>query len=452
MKEVSCRFRRFAYPYLVALAMVNLCFYKYATIHSLFHSSSSSDVRFNIYGDPQIEGDAKLHRQPWAGRFDLMVNDYYLHHIYKSTIDAFSPHYVVTMGDIFSSQWVSKDEYYRRIHRFKWISNRIDSRNATIKGNHIYFYLAGNHDIGYGGETRPYHISRYLRNFGLLNQDWIIDLDAGKNSDRQGLHRVATLNAMNLDATRIDEYRRETWKYVRHLAAERAETPEIPLLLFLHIPLTKPAGVCEPRPTTSFKDGFVAYQDYLSPATSAFILHCLKPTIIFNGHDHNGCLAMHSVDESTDLPIHMGGLNKYLQSGEDLCQLSLEELDTYSSEVSTFAQNTMSVVNGSVATTNSSWTAIEVTVRSAMGDYGGVTGIFDIGRSGSIQQESSSKARDVRREKILHVVNRREVTASANGYTYQYREVALGHHLVVRIVVIINLASMLALPLVWLLS
>ncbi|KAJ2845735.1 hypothetical protein J3B02_004600, partial [Coemansia erecta] len=261
------------------------------------------------------------------------------------------------------------------------------------------------------------------------------------DSGHLGLHRVAMINAMNLDATQISEYRQETWNFIQRLAAERAETPDIPLLLFLHIPLSKPAGVCEPKPTIRLRDGFVAYQDYLSPITSAFILHCLKPTIVFNGHDHHGCLAMHSVYESSDPPIYLSSLNMYLQSGKDICALSLEQLDMHSAEISAFAQSTMSVVNGSMATANSSWSAIEVTARSAMGDYGGVTGVFDI----------SCLASDIcSKELLLHAASRREMTASKDRYRYQYREVALGHHLVVRILAITDLVSLLVLPLIWL--
>ncbi|KAJ1808375.1 hypothetical protein LPJ56_004723 [Coemansia sp. RSA 2599] len=263
------------------------------------------------------------------------------------------------------------------------------------------------------------------------------------------------LNAMNLDATRIGEYREETWNFVRHLAAERAKTPDIPLILFLHIPLSKPAGVCESNPQTRHKDGFVAYQDYLSPAASAFILRCLKPTFIFNGHDHHGCLAIHSVQEGSDLSNYPSSLATHLRPGKDICELSVEELDAHSSEIDAFAKSTMSVVNGSVAATNSSWTTIEITVRSAMGDYGGVAGIFDISRSSSVAAQegdgTSSPARDIGSKRLLSAVSRREMTASADGYRYQYREVALGHHLAVRILAIADLVSMLVLPLIWIL-
>ncbi|KAJ2373138.1 hypothetical protein IW150_003770 [Coemansia sp. RSA 2607] len=342
------------------------------------------------------------------------------------------------MGDIFSSQWVNTREYYKRIHRFKWISHQIDSNNSTIQGNHIYYFLAGNHDIGYGEETKKYHITRYLNNFGQLNHKWYFDFERVSNvhTDMPGIHKVAILNAMNLDATRNDEYRRQVWGFVRDLATERAKHPEIPFILFLHIPLNKPAGVCEPSPVTKLKDGFIAYQDYLSPATSAFLLHCLRPTIILNGHDHNGCLATHFVINTTHSQIHLGDSGRSLQSSDDLCTMTLEELDMHRSEIEVFAESTVSTSGSSnITTADHLWSTIEITARSTMGAYGGVTGIFDIRRDHALD-----------RDKTFHLRDKREMSASAKGYQYQYREVALGHHIAIRVLLITDIVSAVIVP------
>ncbi|KAJ1932068.1 hypothetical protein FBU59_006495, partial [Linderina macrospora] len=292
--------RRLAAAYAIILTIVNLYFSNYARLHALLHPRS--DIRFNLYGDPQIEGDAKLNREPTTGKYDLLFNDYYLRHVYKSTIKAFNPQYVMTMGDIFSCQWVSREEYYRRLHRFKWISYQEDELNNTIPSSHIHYTMAGNHDIGYGEETEPYHIARYTNNFGPLNLDFHVSAGEGKP-----LHHVAILNAMNLDKSRNKEYQAEVWEFVNKLADDRRENPEIPLLLFLHIPLSKPDGVCIDVAKTKYFDGFVSYQDFLSPTTSAYLLHCLKPTFVFNGHDHRGCVAAHRVVDSSSLKIELIG-------------------------------------------------------------------------------------------------------------------------------------------------
>ncbi|KAJ2473316.1 hypothetical protein GGI02_000939 [Coemansia sp. RSA 2322] len=390
----------------------------------------TSTIRFNLYGDPQIEGDAKLSREPATGKYDLLVNDYYQHHVYKATIAAFCPHYVVTMGDIFSSQWVSKDEYNRRLQRFRWISHQIDSSNRPTRSNHIYYYMAGNHDIGYGEETEAYHINRFASNFGPLNTEWLTRVD-GK------LHRFAILNAMNLDKTRHAEYRAQAWSFVKHLAAERQQNPEIPLILFSHIPLHKQADACTAAAGTRYLDGFVEYQDYLSPTTSAYLLHCLAPVFVLSGHDHDGCRAAHTVKADAGYGIALGNSGKLLRLSKDLCGMSPEDLDNYQASIEAFAHQTVAPATGFNGTAGTStWDTLEVTVRSVMGAYGGAAGVFDIEKS---RRGLSPPGRHARAQGTA-------VTATAGGYEYRYREIQLGNHLVVRVLLVADAVGLLVVP------
>ncbi|KAJ2765643.1 hypothetical protein IWQ57_004697, partial [Coemansia nantahalensis] len=152
--------RRAAAAIVVALAVADVLLYNYAAIQALVRPAVPH-ARFALFGDPQIEGDAKIAREPTTGKYDLAVNDYYLRHVYQSTLAAFRPHYAVTMGDIFSSQWVSKQEHARRLARYRRISGEgeaVKSPGANEaaqpqplpqRGAHKYLHLAGNHDIGY---------------------------------------------------------------------------------------------------------------------------------------------------------------------------------------------------------------------------------------------------------------------------------------------------------------
>ncbi|KAJ2894894.1 hypothetical protein IWW38_002450, partial [Coemansia aciculifera] len=318
------------------------------------------------------------------------------------------------MGDIFSCQWISVEEYYNRIHRFKWISHQIDAQNKSLSGNHVYFSIAGNHDIGYGEETEPYHINRYVNNFGPLNREWLARVDGGT-------HRFAILNAMNLDKTRNAQYRQQAWKFVQQLVTERQKHPDIPLILFSHVPLHKPAGACVDSPRIIYRKGFVQYQDYLSPSTSAFLLHCLAPTFVLSGHDHNGCRAAHSTKAIAAQAIPLGSTGKTLLSSSDLCALTLDELDEFQSEIEEFARQTIAPATGFNGTGTAEWDTLEVTVRSAMGEFDGAAGIFDI----SASRRHSSAPRHAR-------ASGRAVEARANGYEYHYREVLLGNHIAIR--------------------
>ncbi|KAJ2765274.1 hypothetical protein IWQ56_004164, partial [Coemansia nantahalensis] len=315
--------RRAAAAIVVALAVADVLLYNYAAIQALVRPAVPH-ARFALFGDPQIEGDAKIAREPTTGKYDLAVNDYYLRHVYQSTLAAFRPHYAVTMGDIFSSQWVSKQEHARRLARYRRISGEgeaVKSPGANEaaqplplpqRGAHKYLHLAGNHDIGYGDETRPYHIDRFVSSFGPLNRAWTARVGGSA-------HRFAIVNAMHLDGTRHAQFRNETWHFLRALAGRRAEDAGVPLVLFLHIPLSKPAGICVDAPATALRDGFVRYQDYVSPAASAYLLHCLAPTLIFAGHDHDGCLAAYMVRRHAAQPVPLGGTGRALRSSGDLC-------------------------------------------------------------------------------------------------------------------------------------
>ncbi|KAI8325018.1 hypothetical protein GQ54DRAFT_302267 [Martensiomyces pterosporus] len=340
------------------------------------------------------------------------------------------------MGDIFSSQWVDTEEYYKRIRRFKWISHQTDSRNRPVSGKHIYLTLAGNHDIGYGEETESYHINRYVNNFGPLNREWIIDVRQNGTSSDSRPHRVAILNAMNLDKTRNEQYRRQTWGFVRQLAAARRQTPDVPLILFLHIPLNKPGGVCVDLPETRYLNGFVDYQDYLSPVTSAYLLHCLAPTLVFNGHDHSGCLSAYSVDSTVKAPIVLSSTSRVINHIDDLCGMTFQELDAHQTELEPFIQDSISSISSKDMPKASSWTTVEVTVRSAMGAYGGAAGIFDIRRT---PQDSLLQTAPAAR------VSNRDVVVQANGCEYQYREVPFANHLVIRVLLVVDLASFMVL-------
>ncbi|KAJ2782570.1 hypothetical protein H4R18_002199 [Coemansia javaensis] len=425
----------------LALGAANAYFVKYAAVHALFHPPS--DVRFNLYGDPQIEGDAKLAREPTTGRYDLLVNDYYLRHVYRATLAAFEPHYAVTMGDLFSSQWVSAREHALRVARFRWITGEADAQPAAAtakdgavqplpaRGAHEYLHLAGNHDIGYGSETRPFHIRRFADSFGPLNMHWAVEV-AGHR------HHFAVVNAMNLDPTRHAHFRNETWRFVRGLARRRAEQPDVPLALFLHIPLSKPAGVCVESPVSRHTDdGFVRYQDYLSPAASAYLLHCLAPTLVLNGHDHAGCVATHAVRPRAEHPAALGASGRALHAAPDLCAMDLDELDRFRPEIERFAADTVAAPAPGAAPR----LVVEATVRSTMGAYDGATGILDIAarRAAPLEPRVHTSAHGF------------ALDPGRGWFTYRYREIRLGNHLVVRALAIVNVVAAAAAPAVLLL-
>ena len=164
----------------VLIAILNIFIYYKQCLCSW--NNNSAAIRMILIGDPQIEGDAKLRREPVTGHYDLLFNDYYMRHVYSTSIRWLQPTHEAFMGDLFSSQWILDDEFQRRVERFKWIFP-IDTSILRIN-------ITGNHDVGYGSELDSNRLSRFADAFGPLNYYF---------EDRG--HRFVILNAMVLDGT-----------------------------------------------------------------------------------------------------------------------------------------------------------------------------------------------------------------------------------------------------------
>jgi hypothetical protein len=220
------------------------------------------------------------------------------------------------MGDIFSAQFISDEDFYARVVRFKDIFHQ----DGVVLVN-----ITGNHDVGYGNELRRDIMERFEGVFGK----------ADDHSVAFG-HDVVMLNSLVLDGNLGPEFNQPTVELIERLAEQR-ENATRPLILLTHIPMYKPAGVCFDDPEI-VRDGWgnIVSQTQLSPETTSMLLRRLKPTWILVGHDHEGCYVEHTLDKANRL------------------------------------SRTESVWNAKDGKSR------EVTVRSVMGDYGGNMDLLEI--------------------------------------------------------------------------
>jgi thiamine transporter ThiT len=276
-----------------------------------------SEARFLVLGDPQMEGDSRILRQGIYGKIDLMYNDAYFKHIVATIMKYLSPTQVFVLGDLFSSQYISDNEFAQRVARYNYI----------FEGVNVPLYnITGNHDLGYASEVTPYRIQRFESAFGKVN-DAVIIAD----------HVVGIVNSVNIDASAEKELRRKTWDHMNNLS-ETSQNMNMPLIMMTHIPLHKESygsenfknlyarekrlELCTDRSyTATNSNGHVEVQNMLEPSSSRAILDRFKPAFIFNGHDHDGCIYRHN-------------------------------------------ENT-----------------VEYTIRSMMGEFGGYAGLFEIRRN-----------------------------------------------------------------------
>jgi hypothetical protein len=416
---------QYAFVALIAPAILStLWLYLYPIVQNCHFPAPPSNSNYNgiapfrllALGDPQLEGDSSLpdpdallfpglvglgHRlwvepldvaarilkrtltnmQTQRKKLDLLGNDYYLAHIYRTIKWSTQPTHVSALGDLLGSQWISDQEFDRRADRFWkrvfagahfWKHDMPDTKEDaesqgqrerefdwdfldTIKSSQTPALLnvAGNHDIGYAGDINEHRIHRFEQAFGLVN--WRIRipftnyLDSTNTSTTPLLHLV-NLNSMNLDTPAWDEeLHHATHKYLDSLIDDTCTRhPHDAVILLTHVPLYKPSGICVDPPFFSYfaphQGGGIREQNHLSEHSSDKILNGLftslngreRAGIVLNGHDHEGCDTWHTRPEQDAAPWKQ---------------------THYPANVSTHGIR-------------------EVTVRSMMGAYGGNAGLL----------------------------------------------------------------------------
>jgi len=348
-------------------------------------------LRLLALGDPQLEGDSSLPKpdDPWfpslrtlrariasdgaahipanivdalAGlirvdiprqfsglrkRLDLLGNDYYLAHIYRSVRWWSQPTHTVVLGDLLGSQWISDDEFERRTHRF-WnrvfkdvsrVPDRVAGLGDLDEKNEVFvkgrldalddagiekwkdwlITVAGNHDIGYAGDIDQHRIDRFEKAYGRVNWEARFQLSSVDRSrasrnvfDKDGSPpklRLVMLNSMNMDGPVYQRGPQEaTHGFLsREMGRAYWDRKEDATILLTHIPLYKASGLCADGPFFTYFEpqygGGVQEQNHLTVEASDTILDGFyangqKPGtfhqgIILNGHDHEGCDIYH---------------------------------------------------------------------------------------------------------------------------------------------------------------
>ncbi|PYI13154.1 hypothetical protein BO99DRAFT_407756 [Aspergillus violaceofuscus CBS 115571] len=248
-------------------------------------------------------------------RLDLLGNDYYLAHIYRTLHWWSQPTHVTVLGDLIGSQWVSDEEFQRRGHRY-WErvfqggvrgdsfippvsapptdsddttrSNQNNdndndniNNNKTQNNNNADFALnptthsspwanrilnvVGNHDIGYAGDASAARIARFEETFGTVNWDvkfWLNNTSASASHRNIAPHpnppriHIINLNSLTLDTPAYGpDIQSASYDYLNALITDRlapVTDRSTFTLLLTHLPLHKRAGVCVDAPHFKF--------------------------------------------------------------------------------------------------------------------------------------------------------------------------------------------------------
>ncbi|KAK4442938.1 hypothetical protein QBC34DRAFT_417962 [Podospora aff. communis PSN243] len=343
-------------------------------------------------------------------RIDLLGNDFYLAHIYRTVHWWTRPTHVSVLGDLVGSQWLDDAEFYRRADRF-WSrvfrgAERVPDdlalypddeydlsgylspnphNTTTTSWSRTLINVAGNHDIGYAGDINQDRTARFEKAFGKVNYELrfelplsnaslaptIFDTDTNPSSTHLVPElRVVVLNDMNLDTPAAAPALQDaTYAFVNKVinTAAAVEFKGHFTLILTHIPLYKPAGVCVDAPLFEFHDhdGTLREQNQLSMAASKGFLEGIlgisgdssapaggkgRQGVILNGHDHEGCDTYHYINQSLGL------------------------LEGREWEVARWRQARKKGLLGREELPG----VREITVRSMMGDFGGNAGLLSL--------------------------------------------------------------------------
>lgn len=220
-------------------------------------------------------------------------------HIVDNLLYKLMPSHFAIMGDLFSYQRTSDEEFQIRLSRF-------DNIFGSSKQNAYIVNITGNHDIGYGNEIHSRNLQRFEKHFGKTNFVEHFDLSSGKittfDSSNQNIISVAVLNNLLMDPSADQKETKVVTDFVNQLTEWRRTNPTHDLLLFSHVPLYKPLG-CVDKPKTKFDfRGYVAAQNHLSYESTRIILDKIEPDIILTGHDHHGCNYIHTNSKGKSVP------------------------------------------------------------------------------------------------------------------------------------------------------
>ncbi|OJJ72821.1 hypothetical protein ASPBRDRAFT_42557 [Aspergillus brasiliensis CBS 101740] len=363
-------------------------------------------------------------------RLDLLGNDYYLAHIYRTMHWWSAPSHVTVLGDLVGSQWVSDGEFEERGRRY-WErvfrgGVRVEDEITGEMGTEVLgtdngewerrvVNIVGNHDVGYAGDASPSRIERFERVFG--KGDWDIKFtlpsegqEGEEEPEQQG--DAPTIHLINLNSLVLDtpalapEVQSATYEYLNGLLDERSPSVTSSsrgktfTLLLTHLPLHKKEGICTDAPFFAFHDdddskgdadgnprfyaGGLKEQNHLSQHASAnAVLEGIfgmsgdetvpgngwgRKGLILTGHDHTGCDVVHYVSRTVAAEADDDGDN----DNEDGGKARGWEWDAMRYKPGTTREGDLGVP------------AIrEVTMRSMMGEYGGYAGLLSVWFTGS---------------------------------------------------------------------
>ncbi|KAL5594811.1 hypothetical protein BROUX41_001718 [Berkeleyomyces rouxiae] len=342
-------------------------------------------------------------------RIDLIGNDLYLAHVFRSMKWWTEPTHISVLGDLVGSQWIDDAEFKHRGDRY-WntvfkntqkvpdevatypaeeynLSGYVgkDNDSSAKDWSRRIINIVGNHDVGYAGDLTAERLSRFEYTYGKANyelrfeypitderlQKTVFDEETNPESVRLAPElRLIIVNNMNLDTpAKNSKLQDDTYTFINDIigTSSAVEFEGHFSIVMTHIPLLKEEGICVDSPFFDFydgDDGGIREQNMLSYDASKGFLEGLlgmsgdpeaankglgRPGVILSGHDHAGCDTYHFINQTDDTPI---------------------EKRRWA------ARRWKNATESNITGAEGHPGVREITVRSMMGDFGGNVGLF----------------------------------------------------------------------------
>lgn len=242
-------------------------------------------TRVLLLADPQLIDDNTYPGRPkWLLSLSQTIVDRYLAKNWRAMHKVLDPDTVVFLGDLFDGgrEWendVWLDEYQR------W--NTIYPQKPGIR---TYMNLPGNHDIGFGDTVVPAALDRFKAYFGEPSAHHEI-----------GGYTIVFLDTISMSNTQSPFIYNPPRDFLGNLSA--TTNPDLPRILFTHVPLFRPPGSDCGKHRESQKDlpyskGY-QYVTQTTPELTDLILSKVQPQAVFSGDDHDACHVVHKYGEKT---------------------------------------------------------------------------------------------------------------------------------------------------------
>ncbi|KAG2185780.1 hypothetical protein INT43_002217 [Umbelopsis isabellina] len=185
-------------------------------------------------------------------------------------------------------EWADNREWIKEVQRFKKVFSQ---RSSNTK----HYYMAGNHDLGFGDGIKPSVVERFENEFGETSYE--LSLDS---------HSIVVVDSVSMSSTSA-QINHKSRDFVRQLRPS-----DKPRILFSHVPLyrqpspisgtlTAPAAedMCGPlrQKSKQIRQGVgYQYQNLMTKELTDIILTHAQPDMIFSGDDHDYCEVFHAFE------------------------------------------------------------------------------------------------------------------------------------------------------------